>query len=153
MNSLYFFKRPFNKLNTLKWWFLHRFHPKYRFHVLKYSKLKPGWHDVDERMLHACFDLFTSFIENEDGLENLKYQVTYLEKQNSDGSSEFDPANAYGTPKHVYVRNKLVYDSAVELYDWWKSFDEFSLTEDENADQIISDMLFKLILIRGHLWT
>lgn len=51
------------RLNNIKWWFLHRLHPKHRYHIVK-TDLKPGYYDSDTRILHACFNELNNFVEN-----------------------------------------------------------------------------------------
>ncbi len=38
-----------------KYWVLHRFVPRHKYNVV-YTNLKPGYYDLDTRMIHACFD-------------------------------------------------------------------------------------------------
>lgn len=58
----------FNKMrgwpHNIKWWFLHRFHPKHRYHIIN-TGLGPGWRDTDVLMEHLIVKLFIDFIEKE----------------------------------------------------------------------------------------
>jgi len=45
--------------DNVKWWFLHRFHPHHRYHVLR-TGLKPGYHEFDTVILYAMFERFCS---------------------------------------------------------------------------------------------
>ena len=144
---LYRFK---SKVSRIYWWFIHRFHPSHRYHVLNLG-IEPGWHDIDYKMLHACFKLFCEFVEGENGLENLKGQYECMIP---------DQANDWGftveQAKEHYDRSKAIYDEAAYLYNWWKTIypnikDEIymdnKLYEEEN------NHLIRLIKIRGYCWT
>lgn len=153
-DELYFdnrWKFPFRQLHDIKWWILHRFHPKHRYHVLKFRDLEPGWCDVDGRMLHACFDLLCDYAEKEDpGFAGLKYQWTYRRDQEEAPDhicTEVDIASA----KHIY-------DEAVYLYEWWKSTLPLRKSGDydsvDGRDAAVDDdNLIRLIKIRRYLWT
>jgi len=144
-----FFWTLFRRIKDIKWWFLHRFHPKHRYHVLKYRNVEPGWYDIDYRMLHACFDLFLDFIEKEDGLETLKYQYTYLEEEEV----------TYFTTQEkeeMHKRNKEIYEEAVYLYNWWTKI--YPINKDEIycnnfAYDDETEHLIRLIKLRKYFWT
>ena len=141
---------PLRQLIDIKYWFLHRFHPKRRYHVHKFRHLKPGWHDVDGRMLHACFDLLCDFVEREEGLKSLKYQWTYQRDQELAPDmicSDADIAAA----KHVY-------DEVNYLYNWWNETVEARMNGDR--DEVDSpdakeddENMIRLIKVRRYLWT
>ena len=59
------------KWNTAKWWLLHRFHPKYRYHIIN-TGLKPGYYDEDQLILNACFAMLERYIEWHGGDEELQ---------------------------------------------------------------------------------
>ena len=50
-------------IKDAKWALLHRFHPKHRYNILKPRSLKPGYYDSDMRILHACMDELSEFVE------------------------------------------------------------------------------------------
>lgn len=96
-----FFNYPFNLqgLIDFKWWFLHRFHPSHRYHIMK-TGLKPGWHDYDSLILHVAFKNFVDhfeYIEEHDGEEN-----------------EYDPAF-----KKIIEQQKKKYTELIRLREWW----------------------------------
>jgi len=139
-------------LNNIWWWFLHR--TFYRFHVHTLS-LKPGWHDADVKMLHACFDFFCDFVEKEKGLDVAWYQFDYaaacLKKK------DFEP---YGNEKDLKERIKSSYEVAATLqylYTWWKN--EYlnhvynTYEEEQVFEELTQENLLKLIKYRAYMWT
>jgi hypothetical protein len=50
-------------LSKIKWWFLHRFHPKHRYNVVK-TGLKPGYYDPSERIIFSVFSLVAQYYDN-----------------------------------------------------------------------------------------
>lgn len=91
-----------------------------------FRKLEDDWHDVDRKMLHACFDFFCDYVEKEyDGIE--------------------DPS----LKEHYEINNREeIYSEIVSLYLWWRSYDE---SNDDH--ELETKNLLRLISIRGHLWT
>lgn len=142
-------KFPFRQLHDIKWWILHRFHPKHRYHVHKFRDLEPGWHDVDGKMLYACFDFLCDYVEKQDpGLESVKYQWTYRQNQEEPG---------YTFPEEDIASAKHTYDEISYLYNWWKStlpgrrsgeWDEVDGKDAETDDA----NLIRLIKVRRYLW-
>lgn len=144
-----------HRLDDFKWRILHRVHPKYRYHVHKFHKLDPGWHDADYKMLHACFDFLVEFVEKEDGLSTLMLQYTFAER---DG--EFCLADAEGSmDQEGYEFAKHVYKEARELYDWWKPLSDSDIQALEfeygpkPQPELCSKQLERLMKIRRYLWT
>lgn len=82
-----------NPLNNVKWFFIHRFHPKHQYHILKPRSLKPGYYDSDERILHACMDELSMFVE-----WNKKHQWV----------------NWNGTKEHKHAWKEMN-----AIYKWW----------------------------------
>ena len=134
--------------NRMYWWIRHR--TTNRYHVLKYRNLTPGWHDVDTRILHACFDLFCDFVEQEKGLENLKFQIDW------DGVDTRYPDPR--SPEQIQDA-KDTYETAKELYDWWQKKikdPEGQWWHHPNGDTVFKDEayhLMQLMRIRDSLWT
>ena len=99
--------------------------------ILKIETLEPqskNWHDRDEIMLHACFQLLKDCIEKEGLFEH--------------------------SPHYAKSKNGK---KAKELYDWWevrktKEF-SYSIKDDLIQDKIDNQKLIELIKIRGGLWT
>jgi hypothetical protein len=135
-------------MTDLLYWFRSRFIPRYRFHVVD-TGLPPGWHDVDERMLHACMALLCSYVEDEQGGESGFPNVAA-----GDGENDAEALAIYRWWKHERQPAHDCYD--VELMAWYGAKDEYdfgALCALDNAlaarDQ---EMLHRLIDIRGSLW-
>ncbi|MEM3097251.1 MAG: hypothetical protein QXU32_00810 [Nitrososphaerales archaeon] len=76
------------------WWaidcrFIHR------YNIVKIRSLKPGYYDIDTRMLHAMFDLLVEYVENEKPFDNIDW--------------------AAGGDVSVFVAQEIK-----DLYHWWK---------------------------------
>lgn len=165
------------KLKDAKWWFLHRFHPKHRYHFLdlrsKYDDYKAGWLDADHVMELACFGALVRFVEEEEGLK-----VTKWKPDPNDPDPEDQDMATY------YAKMEPVYNEIVEIYKWWtkdrkneqiaidrlmgklygterevlsveqRESEVARLTELEESFRLNSDtMLKRLIEIRHYLWT
>ncbi len=121
--------RHFIRRNTIiryqnaKYWILHRFVPRHKYNVV-YTDLKPGYYDLDTRMLHACFTLLEDYVEiemswgskkyrdAEKGLENLDYTINYNSNL-PENHTVWDRM-----PEHQEQSAK----EAKELYLWWQEY-------------------------------
>jgi hypothetical protein len=113
----------------LKWAFIHRFVKQHQYHVLRPSSLAPGYHDPDERILHACMDELKTYYEH--GAPNVDWQ------------------------SDKYHEN--VYNELTDIYNWWtKTYanrnDEPNVHVMKNYRQQEQDMLIRLMKIRTALW-
>ncbi|HLP19716.1 MAG TPA: hypothetical protein VK174_05415 [Chitinophagales bacterium] len=96
---------------------------------IKIGSLNDGWHDKDEIMLHACFQLLKDFVEKEN-LDIIDWA-----------------ANA----EHEVARKEIQ-----TLYEWWnKKLLSLPGTVgiDKKEYEEENEMLFRLIKIREYLWT
>jgi len=50
------------RIGRAKWWVLHRFHPKHRYHIVK-TRLTPGYYDPDILIFESAFALLCEFVE------------------------------------------------------------------------------------------
>lgn len=94
---------------------------------LKIATLCEGWRDADSLLLHACFQILVDFVEAEKAFE------CHVEW----GDDE----------KHRLAKKEIL-----ELYSWWKSYEEVSIPE-SGAYLKENRMLKRLIDIRWALWT
>jgi hypothetical protein len=76
------------------------------------------WCDKDYIMFHACFQLLVDWVEKEDGLNHCNYEA-----------------------------HKETVDVLRELYNWWKSIEDFEGSVDSQAK------LELLVRHRSFLWT
>jgi hypothetical protein len=133
-------------LHKAYWWLKHRFSPKHRYHVHKFHHLKPGWHDVDNKMLHSMFDYLVEYVEEEDGMEVLNYQW-------KDKDKDFP-----NFPPERYAEYKRVYEEVKFLYEWWQEYlkteyDFETLEEEDRKYNEATEMMCRLAKIRAYLWT
>jgi hypothetical protein len=91
-------------LSDWKWAILHRFHPNHRYHVVP-TGLNPGWHEIDERILHGCMSLLCSYVEKQqDGEESLQKHIGELWNMETEGTQN----------------QALNEEEALKIYKWWK---------------------------------
>lgn len=98
--------------------------------ILKIESLPNGWHDKDDVILHACFQLLKDFVEQENEI---------IEMIDWEHDQETKSA-------------KLEIDF---LYNWWmKRFhDEEDLDKIKTQYEEDNQMLKRLINVRKYLWT
>lgn len=83
----------FRWLNRLYWWVAHR--TTRRFDRVYIHSLEPGYHDKDEMMLHACFQLLVDFVEEEEPFRVVNWEEDEI--------------------------HRCVASEIRDLYDWWKN--------------------------------
>jgi hypothetical protein len=122
------------------------------------SKLKKGtWYDFDERVLHCLFDELVNFVENEAGMSMLEDWTRLTQKDY--GWKDDDPRCNEPCLQAVYAKE------TIELYRWWKEvrpkrkdpWDERdgsdSIRLEREQEDEDTEMLIRLVKIRGALWT
>lgn len=152
-------------LHDVKWAILHRFHPKHQYNILKPRSLKPGYYDSDTRILHACMDELSEFVEwNErndwiDWGGDDKHKIAWTEMKtiyrwwNKDRAKMEEEADRAIRKWHdVYTkeggfdRTKNLSKRANRLSDEHQRLEDLIVATDE-------DMLVRLMKIRRFLWT
>lgn len=151
--------------NDIWWGFLHR--TFYRFNKIELKHLKPGYYDVDHRMLHANFTLLESFVEKEKPFEHIDWD--HDEKHQYAGS---EIKSLYSWWKESYLCRESVMETFPDnlrpgLDDWidnhgsegetkWPEY-HLALRElweqEERWNKEETDNLIRLIKIRPYLWT
>ena len=101
--------------------------------ILNIKTLNGDWSDKDIIILHACFQLLTDFVEQENAFT---------------GHVDWD-----SDVEHQSAKQEIQ-----QLYNWWttrKMFDNLDSINDLEKDQYEEDneMLIRLIKIRHFLWT
>jgi hypothetical protein len=100
--------------------------------LLRIKTINATWCDKDIVMLHACFQLLTDFIEQENPFETTDWEHTEEKKT---------------------VKKEIDF-----LYNWWKELlikkekDEWNSMNNKIQYEEENEMLIRLIKIRGHLW-
>lgn len=116
-------------------------------HVLDGGLNKGQWYDLTYRIPHCLFYELEKFIEKEKGLETHEWEKTLIYNEDSGFSPEHK--------KYGELTNQAL--SAIEqdeIYNWWKENKgkhSSSFGVDEFAEE--TEMLVRLIKIRGSLWT
>ena len=95
--------------------------------VLIINSLDDDWADKDIVMLHACFQLLTDYVEKEE---------------------KTIPTDWEQSPEHRSAKTEIDL-----LYKWWLSRPKEINELDRNQFEMDSEMLIRLIKIRGYLWT
>jgi hypothetical protein len=90
-------------------WVRNRVNPRYQHHIV-HTGLTPGWHDIDEVMLHANFSLLTRYVEWEKGgVEEIQEHIDYLLSEQAD-------LDYNGLVMSDFATNDI---EALALYEWW----------------------------------
>lgn len=148
-------------VHNLSWALLHRYHPRHRYNIIP-TGLPPGYHDIDERILHGCMTLLAEHVESRGGEDELQAFTDELR----DGLHEHQADNQ---------------TEQLAIYRWWKyerplnqqraedmmmrlyssepvprhpgdSVDTLHALE-RQCDDADQAMLHRLINILGSLWT
>lgn len=124
-----FFLRLKNRIIDYYYWIKYRIVPSSKYHLVRLKHLSPGWHDVDDRMLHACFELLSSFVEEEEGLDS------------------------FGGEEYIEVRKELL-----NLYNWWQEYvkiDSYNISYETETKlyETATENTKKLVSLRKYLWT
>jgi hypothetical protein len=107
------------KLSDAKWWVYYRVLPKQKYNIVR-TELKPGYYDVDVRMLYSSFALLCSYVEREcsacyelsdnaltnTNIPNIEKGMLYLLERVNDAIKNGE--------------NPFYDKEALELYVWWK---------------------------------
>lgn len=147
-----------------RYWMRSRFHPKYRYHVVK-TGLTPGYYDEDILILHSCMVLLERFITWHGGEQKLEeFTKELLEKP-----------GVWGCDVDSMSPQVVNQTEALAIYHWWKherSSDEKRMEElwdtvpegpgikkykniNDLEEKMLVDeqeMLHRLIEIRHSLW-
>lgn len=88
----------------------------YKVHVLQTGLDRGEWYDYDCRLLHGMFESFVQFIEQEQTLDSLKWELDLTEDCYWLPPEEraSDPAFGKPTDQAIAAKEKMA------LYTWWK---------------------------------
>lgn len=109
-----------SRTSRIIWFFKYRFHPRHRYNIVR-TDLKPGYHDLDSRMLHAVFALICEYVEISLGAYK---GGPYRSRQR--GVETLQEMIASPDPSDP-ERNQFNRD-LLDLYLWWK--DEYQAKEE-----------------------
>lgn len=112
------------KIERAYWWFIHRFHPKHRYHVIKPRSLKPGYHDPCTRIFHTVFDELSKYAENKlmgNGVNGTRWT-----------QEDIDEMPEEYNQKQSLIDQVEVEAKIIALRNWW--VDVYPNREDEYPD-------------------
>lgn len=115
------------RFDTIKWWLLHRFHPRHRYNVVR-TGLTPGYYDVDILIQTSIITLLKQHFEG------------------GDLEGKFDPT--------VY-KNELRQNDYSRLHEIYLQFKDKlpnNYFDDLNYEEITS-LLVEIVKLRGFLWS
>lgn len=163
---------PFNWIDDAYQWVRYRTYN--RFHCVNMGEtLKPGYYDIDIRMLHANFTLLCSYVEKEmdiidwtdsDESKHVKKEIDELYFWWKNVFPHYDDNNplfAKGvkcTSEFVKCEDgsgmsKLTDVGSPEQIEKWKTACKDSFEYEEKMYKEIEDNLIRLIKIRRCLWS
>jgi hypothetical protein len=166
------------QLQDFMWAIRYRTYKK--FHIVKLD-LKPGYHDIDQRLVHANFCLLVQYVEKEkpfehidwdsdDGHKNAAKEIKELYKWWKEVYPNYDKHNPLFAddvkcPEHDSKVYTVDEDGDPLTYVWEdkpgqeeikRKFKEACLASHEyekKQEEEIEANLIRLIKIRGYLWT
>lgn len=122
-----FFHKIVLPCREAKYWALYRFHPRYKYHILKIGE--PGYTDYDYRMLHACMNILELYLYEEYGKSNIQSWV----KKNCENSPEGG------------IHDHGDWDEHLQIYRWWK----ITKPSDEKRQSFLVSHLYR----HGRMYT
>jgi hypothetical protein len=118
------------RLSKAKWWVLHRFHPRHRYHILN-TGLGYGWRDRDVVLEHVVIQLMIDFVEKEKPFDHFDTEASHYAAD--------------------WVKLREVYDRCKA---WKARPDVFvSLEADKADDAATTELLIDIIRLRDMMWT
>lgn len=100
-----FFRGIQQRVRTIKWWIIHRIHPKHRYHVIKPKSLTPGYYDFDTRIFHSAFDLLCEYVDT--------HVIGQEWTQKDIDDEEFG--------QDILIEQVKNQEEQLALYHWWKN--------------------------------
>jgi hypothetical protein len=166
------------QLEDFIWAIHYRTYEKY--HVVK-TDLKPGYYDIDTRLVHANFSLLCEYVEKEKPFEHINWDSDDTHRQVAveikdlykwwkevyPNYDKHDPLNAPDVkyPERESIPHQLDDDGDPITYEWKikagqeeidKKFSETCAASNEyekKKEEEIENNLIRLIKIRHYLWT
>lgn len=152
------YRVPFRQLDAFYWFIMHR--TFYRYHIVK-TDLKPGFYEVDTRMLYSNFKLLEEYYLH--GYETIEWNVDN-EKTRNAGSKIIE---LYSWWKNIYPsyekKESELFDKVHVVRDLAEKDDIYQKQVDDIYTEImnlektreedITNKLIELIKIRTYLWS
>lgn len=177
----WFFKyrilKPLRLLEDIYWWI--RYRTVNKMHVIKIKTLKPGYHELEERLIHASFTLLTNFIEKEKPFEFINWDDDDVYKHAASEMRDLYDWWKNRRPKRMLAIDSIPDDECPSLFEGWTEDPKtkcLSFGSDERAENEAkypryyqalkisfdqeekwydedTENLIRLAKIRGFLWT
>ncbi len=101
--------RALRKLRDIKHWFLYRFHPRHKYHLINTGLARTYW-DYDERILHGCMAMLCEYVEDFGSESDIEEFNAYLR----------NPKNDPHAPGELKSGQADRQEEALAIYRWWK---------------------------------
>lgn len=102
------------QISDIIWAIVHRVHPSHQYHLIRLDGLRPGYHDIDVRMLHGVMSLVVSYVEAQRGGSE-KMRETAKELR-----AEFKAQPWGGESTEQHLENQLLRDDRIiQIYEYW----------------------------------
>lgn len=159
--------RQHSRLMKGVFWFTYRLVPKHKYHLIR-TGLKPGYYEIDTRMLYGCFSLLREYVESEiasrwteDGLTGAAAGLSQLAWESELTYDEFE---SHGNPELIGLPTPQAEAAReiIELYNWWVNVrqsmlhdDMYDIDYDDYSERSAVDtaQLIRLVAVRRALWT
>lgn len=149
---------------NIKWWSLHRFHPRYRYHVVK-TNLKPGYYDPDTLIFETTFKLLTDYVE-----DNEKWDAIDWEGDEGHSAAWNEMKELVHWYKDIYPNRESVLDAErpepavgmrkllTDKYDndpdviAYRKYLDYRIKKEDEWEREDEEMLIRAIKLRPYLW-
>lgn len=170
--------RYYNKIRDIKWWFMHRFHPKHRYNIIKIGP--PGYYDIDQLLEKAMIYLFIKHVDVErEGLQGLTNSIKAIQEDIEKAKIKWNKAayNCETNPDDLnYMMNEIRDQECwlnymIEMKELYVYFTQKRLLLKEKQEAALyahdhtyvqleeelnhkdTEMFKRMIEIRGHFWS
>jgi hypothetical protein len=150
-------------LQDARWWLVHRLCPKHRYHIVD-TGLRPGYHDPDTQMLHACFAILSRYVHRQKTCGIVDWEATPEHSAMSAGMQALDkwwredrPTRKSRLPELPVVdlppfeQFEPEHQDRADVQEWSRVCKIHSEME-EHFEQEDEDMFIRLMKIRTRLW-
>jgi hypothetical protein len=139
------------------WWEIkYRTISEHKYNLVD-TGLKPGYYEIETRMLYSCFSLLCSYVEKQMPSRSSKYSKIKILTQ-KDYVNNLEDYVMFNE-REGFTEHAKHYRDIKELYLWWKQYLQnlendpfFDIDNEEESYKEQNEKLTKLISLRGFLW-